>query len=418
MEAAGKISEETELSASQQQVAPTPTLTSDQPLPQDPVVLTDIPPEADDAPWQPMMEASKIFNVDLAEDEFRRLERTPHEVVNRLVRAMDSISLALSERPGSADAWMLKGRLHLALMEFGLAAESFREAAKAEEAPSDSDNPEEMLELVTRSAWPAKFAEASPKFFALRPSLRIRRPGTSCGLFMASGDCTTPFPMHLVPLRRQITGNEAALAVIRRNGPGTRVFVEPSSAGRVRMIVWNSPELKDLSPLIDIELSGLAAIGARTLDWKTILSLPVEELDLSECILETFPHKAHGFLRVRSLKLANAGVAVVDFVRNMPLLETLDLSSTRVTDLSPLLACRSLRHLNLAGLNPANPRTLMNLPIESLTLSPMLIEDRKGLDALRFHRTLKVLRSPEDPADQPAAVFWRRLDEGDYDQVQ
>ena len=162
----------------------------------------------------------------------------------------------------------------------------------------------------------------------------------------------------------------------------------------------------------------MAAIGARDLDWKTILSLPVEELDLSECVLETIPQKAHGFLRVRSLKLANSGVSVVDFVRNMPLLETLDLSSTRVTDLSPLLACRSLRHLNLAGLNPANPRALMHLPIESLTLSPTLIEDRKGLDALRFHRTLKVLRSPEDPADQPAAVFWRRLDEGGYDQVQ
>jgi Leucine-rich repeat (LRR) protein len=43
----------------------------------------------------------------------------------------------------------------------------------------------------------------------------------------------------------------------------------------------------------------------------------------------------------------------------MPLLETLDLSSTRVTDLTPLLACRGLRNLNLAGLNPANPRTLM-----------------------------------------------------------
>ena len=161
IEATGKISEETELPASERQAAPTPTVAPDQPLPQDPVVMTDIPPEADDAPWQPMMEASRIFNVDLAEGELRRLERTPQEVVNRLVQAMDNIALALSERPGSGDAWMLKGRLHLALMEFGLAAESFREAEKAEEAPSDSDTPREMLELVTSTAWPEKFVKAA-----------------------------------------------------------------------------------------------------------------------------------------------------------------------------------------------------------------------------------------------------------------
>jgi len=108
----------------------------------------------------------------------------------------------------------------------------------------------------------------------------------------------------------------------------------------------------------------------------------------------------------------------VEFARGMPLLETLDLSSTHVTDLSPLLACRSLHHLNLAGLNPANPRTLMKLPIESLTVSPMLITDKIGLNALRFHRTLRVLRSPSDPPDQAASDFWRKLDGGAYNQVQ
>jgi hypothetical protein len=138
---------------------------------------------------------------------------------------------------------------------------------------------------------------------------------------------------------------------------------------------------------------------------------------LSKCTLESLPQKANGFLRVRSLKLAHSEVAGVEFVRSMPLLETLDLSSTRVTDLSPLLACRGLRHLNLAGLKPANSRTLMKLPIESVTLSPMLIADRKELDSLRFHRTLRVLRSPDDPLDQSAAVFWRRLDQGAHDQA-
>jgi Leucine-rich repeat (LRR) protein len=107
----------------------------------------------------------------------------------------------------------------------------------------------------------------------------------------------------------------------------------------------------------------------------------------------------------------------VDFAWGMPLLEKLDLSFTHVTDLAPLGACRQLRYLDLAGLNPSNLRTLIKLPLESLTLSPMLVTDRSSLNALRFHRTLKVLRSPEDPPDQSASEFWHKLETGSYNQV-
>jgi hypothetical protein len=60
---------------------------------------------------------------------------------------------------------------------------------------------------------------------------------------------------------------------------------------------------------------------------------------------------------------------------------------------------------------------LMKLPIEWLTVSPMLITDRQGLNSLRFHRTLRILRSPDDPPGQPARDFWRKLDGGAYNQV-
>jgi serine/threonine protein kinase/class 3 adenylate cyclase len=402
--------------ADEEQVTPAQTVAQDPPHPPEPAAMTDNSRATADEPWQPMLKASEIYNVHLTESELLRLEKTPQEVVDLLVQAMDNVSLALSERPGSRDAWMLKGRLHVALMEFDLAAESFRQAAKAEEVTSDLDLPGETLELVRSVAGPERFAKTAEVFRASALP-QNQTAGNILRFLNSKRRLHKTFSDAPGPLRRQITGNEAALAVIQRNGADTRVFVKPLGAGRFDVIVWNSPELKDLSPLSDIELSTLAVIGAKTLDWQTILSLPVDELDFSKCSLESFPQKAHGFLRVRSLKLADSEVASLDFVRSMPLLETLDLSSTRVTDLSPLLACRSLRHLNLTGLNPANLRALMNLPIESLTLSPVLIADRKGLDSLRFHRTLKVLRSPEDLPNQPVAVFWRRLDEGAYDQM-
>ena len=68
---------------------------------------------------QAMVEANRIYNFDLSGDELRRLDKAPEEVVRRLVQAMDSVCRALLERNDFPDAWMLKGRLHLTLMEFG-----------------------------------------------------------------------------------------------------------------------------------------------------------------------------------------------------------------------------------------------------------------------------------------------------------
>jgi Leucine-rich repeat (LRR) protein len=206
--------------------------------------------------------------------------------------------------------------------------------------------------------------------------------------------------------------------LIRRNGIETRVFIKAADSGRVDVIIWGPPEVRDLSPLREIDVSGLAVIGARAFDWQTIFSLSVDSLDFSKCPIESVPQGPRGFPRLRSLKLAGSQVASVDFGWGVPLLEALDLSSTHVRDLSPLGACRRLRYLDLAGLNPVNMRMLIKLPIESLTVSPTLIADRNSLNALRYHRTLKILRSPDDPLDQPASDFWRKLDSGKYNQIQ
>ncbi len=405
----------------QQQIA-SPSAQSPSPPTVEPAVSTALISGTAYAAQQALREASRIFNRDVSQSDLWRLDKDPDQVLQRLVQAMDSVSRALTEQPDLGAAWMLKGRLHLALMEFDRAIESFREAVKFEgtgTAANEANSAEETLELATMiaRAGPDKFVRAAE---ALRASSLPENQVAGAileflnqkpGLRMASSSAPGP-------LRRQITANEAGLELIQRNGVDTRVFVKTSGAGRVDVTIWGSPEVRDLSALLDIDISGLAVIGAKTLDWQTILSLPVDSLDFSRCPIESLPQTPRGFLHVRSLTLAESEVASVEFARGMPLLETLDLSSTHVTDLSPLMACRSLRHLDLAGLNPANPRALMKLPIESLTVSPMLITDRKGLNSLRLHRTLKILRSPDDPRDQAASDFWRKLDGGAYNQVQ
>ncbi|HEY5811495.1 MAG TPA: leucine-rich repeat domain-containing protein, partial [Terrimicrobiaceae bacterium] len=358
----------------------------------------------------------------LSRDGLRILAKSPEEVVRKLSGAMESVSRALVVQPNFGAAWMLKGRLHWSLMEFEPATESFRQAANlasAEQSPSGPDAPREVLALaeslpkagVDRYLKAADILAASSlpqnatagnilKLLSRKPTLRKSTAG-------APG-----------PLRRSFTANEIAVELIRRNGMQTRVFFKGTNSDQIDVIIWGSPELRDLSPLREIDVSGLALVGARTLDWQTIYSLPMERLDFSKCSIESFPQGPRGLPRVRSLKLADSEIASADFARSMPLLESLDLSSTHITDLSPLASCRRLRYLDLAGLNPANMRILMTLPIESLTVSPMLITDKSSLNALRYHRTLNILRAPGDPPAQPASDFWRKLESGKYNQIQ
>ena len=107
------------------------------------------------------------------------------------------------------------------------------------------------------------------------------------------------------------------------------------------MTIWGSTEVKDLSPLREIDVSGLAIIGARVIDWQTIFSCRSIRWTFSKCPIERLPQVPRGFLRVRSLTLASSEVANADFAWGMPLLDKLDLSFTHITDLAPLRACRS-----------------------------------------------------------------------------
>jgi serine/threonine protein kinase/class 3 adenylate cyclase/tetratricopeptide (TPR) repeat protein len=365
-----------------------------------------------------MSEALRIYDLELSPDELDKFERTPGKIVDRVTEALNSVSRALVVQPNMVAAWMLKGRLHWALMEFDRAADSFRQVVNLDQPPSEIEGAVEALELATTMANGGsekylKGAEAllaSPlvqnvtaggilEFFNRKPSLRHasnKAPG---------------------PLRQKFTANEVALELIRRNGTGLQAYIDTERLGRTDVIIWGAEEVNDLSPLRDIDVSGLAVIGASSIDWQTIFSLPLDSLDFSKSRIEGLPQNPRGFLRVRSVTLAFSDVTNVDFAWGMPLLNKLDLSFTQITDLTPLGVCRRLQHLDLAGLNPTNLRTLRKLPLESLTLSPMLMSDKNSLNALRLHRTLKILRSPQDPPDQPASEFWRKLDSGQYSQI-
>ncbi|MCX7868451.1 MAG: hypothetical protein N2322_00730, partial [Terrimicrobiaceae bacterium] len=150
-------------------------------------------------------------------------------------------------------------------------------------------------------------------------------------------------------------------------------------------------------------------------DWAAAAELGIEKLDLSGSALALPASLGRGFSRLRELGIASTPTASIEAVRMMPQLERLDLANTEARDLSPLLWCRRLRHLDISGGDRTGLRNLLNLPLESLCLSPFLISDKAGLQALRSHRTLKILRTPADSGALAPAVFWSKLDSGGYD---
>ena len=99
-----------------------------------------------------MSEALRIYDAELSPEELRNLERTPDRIVDRLTDALNSVSRALVVQPDLSAAWMLKGRLHWALMEFERAVDSFRQAVNLDQTPSEIEGPVEALELATAMA--------------------------------------------------------------------------------------------------------------------------------------------------------------------------------------------------------------------------------------------------------------------------
>jgi serine/threonine protein kinase/class 3 adenylate cyclase len=361
---------------------------------------------------QSFTNANQIIGLEYSPSVLQRPDLDIPKMQQKLAEGLEGVSSAILINRDFTPAWIAKGRLHLALMEFDAAAKAYGEAAIAAQKgifpfPPDGGNPREMYEFVSstlvRGAGDKtvraveglrRYQDFGPNIAAIIEVLSKAKKGSSF-----SG------------LERPISASEAVLALRETNGEDAQAMGEIGSGN---LSLWGAEDVQDLSPLRDKLITSLSISGARNLDWATIQALPLESLDLSKCRFETFPLPVRGYPKLRRLNLSGTPVSALDFLRVMPRLESLDLSDTKVVDLAFLRWTR-LQELNLAGLNPANLRTLAWLPVRSVTLSPGLISDKASLvSGLRLHKNLKVLRAPEDPAQQTPAEFWRKFDAGIY----
>lgn len=364
-----------------------------------------------------MSEAIRISSWDLAPMEVQRLEKNPDEVQRRAVTAMDQVSKALVYDRNLAPAWMLKGRLHLALSEYDSALDSFRKAGSSRgEQGSDNlkDDPAKMAQIASELA--RSLGDRTNRALDLLKTTRLPNNEMVSSVISALSSSRRGSASTLKA--RPPAPNELSLSLAIRNPGVARPEVSLDSSGRISVALHARQGVEDLTPLKDVDVGTLSIHFARQLDWTTILQLPVDTLDLTGCSVDAIPAvPQRSLLKVKVLNLNDTAVSNIDGIRQMPLLEVLSLSGTKINDLTPLSYSRRLKHLDIASLNPSNLRLLNNLPIETLVLSPEDITDMASLAALRLHRTIRVLRTPSDSENQRSVEFWRKFDAGEYQKV-
>jgi hypothetical protein len=121
----------------------------------------------------------------------------------------------------------------------------------------------------------------------------------------------------------------------------------------------------------------------------------VVELDFSGHLQIADPELQHlpRFTGLVKLSLANTGLNVIPDFSGLSSLAELDLSQTKITSLTGLQNCQSLRRLNLAGLqlDPGSWQVIgANTGLESLNLSNTTLDSLSVLD-LPFLKSLKNL---------------------------
>jgi serine/threonine protein kinase/class 3 adenylate cyclase len=365
-----------------------------------------------------MAEAVRTTSWGLAPLEVQRLGKNIDEVMKRVMSAIDQTSRALVYDDSFVPAWMLKGRLHLALSEYDSAAECFKKAA---DLPSVSgpgtteDDPGRMALIATELS--RSLGDRSTKTLDLMKATDL--PGNEMVSTLVS-TLSDRNARHLSSVTgRSLAPNELALALMTKNPGVNKPEISTDAGGRMAVAlqvtdVATSPPI-DISMLKGVDLGSLSIHFGKLLDWNALLQLPLDNLDLTGCAVDSLPAlPQRSLLKIRTLNLNDTSVGNIDGIRQMPLLESLFISGTKVTDLAPLAYSRRLRLLDIASLNPANLRLLNNLPLETLVISPEDITDVSALQALRLHRTLRFLRSPNDPEGQTAIEFWRKFDSGAY----
>ncbi|MEI6280271.1 MAG: hypothetical protein WCQ16_12965, partial [Verrucomicrobiae bacterium] len=369
-----------------------------------------------------MNEALMAFQRDLNPFQLLGYKSNPEMIRKFISSGLETASQAILLDPTLSQAWMMKGRYHLACMEVAQAREAFQIAEKSAETRREAnqpdllgpDRPQDLIAICDQLSKPV--FDRMEKAAALLNSTGSATDQITAGViqFLQDKPIAHKSTISSSPTGRVPGTAEAAVGLMAANGGIGQVVVE---GGGHELSITGIPGLLDLSALKSLSPQPvrIKIRGADALDWGTLAALPLESLDLAGYGGGGPPAGLRGFAKIQSLSLKDSGVSDLSWARMMPSLATLDISGTPISDLGPLATSRRLQSLDISGLTVGNVKILALLPLTRLTLSPIKISDKASLNILRGHRTIRILRAPGDPDNQTAAEFWRKLDAREYD---
>lgn len=385
---------------------------SDEPVPTSPARL--------DEARAALTRAASTFSMQFSPFDLQRSQRNPQGVLASVSRCFDDVSRALAVDPGYAPALMLKGRLHLVCREWDDALACFQRAKAGIQVRPNSgfdEMPDRLIGLTDQFKL-SRDESDKVQLEALAESTQHDDKVTA-NLIDFFRKNTGTRQSQSGSLEREKTPGEAVLKLIEAN-PGTLPEIEffTNDLGLAALRIRNGGALVNLSPLQTLSLSELDIQGLGRTDWTSLFALFPERLTLRECLVADAPaFNIRGVAQLKELRVEHSDLTNVEFLRSAAKLERLVLNHTKVNDLSPLsssLSTRRLKFLEIDGMMPASVLPLQGLPLESLVIGPELANDAARLRPIRYHRTLKYLRTPSDPEWQTAADFWQKMDSGIY----
>jgi serine/threonine protein kinase len=384
------------------------------------------------APEPSPEELARRAAIQAAEQEFTRLEsvlsndfsrswlaanaKTPDRVLDRIGEAIQNASQALLGDTASFRGWMLKGRLHMAAMEFPTAVDAFAQAKilapaaaaapiiPGTMAPATSYELAERLENLARRSRAEFGLTVNPTAAALKrfPDTMDKNAGEIAGFF---ADRPGMKKNLVPPMNRNPTAPELALALMLKNNWSAPPVVTGGPMPKPMSITLGESGT-NLSALDSqpVKNATLNCAGAAAFD--SVMELKLESLEVRDAEIGLIAQKAPAAATLRSAAFPNTKLTAPASLSNLRIVEALDLSNTGVTDLTPLARSLKLRRLNLGGLEPESLAPLRSLPLLiDLTISPETARDssaRKEIDRLS---RLAYVRTPEDPPRQTVAEF-------------
>ncbi|MEO6845611.1 MAG: protein kinase [Chthoniobacterales bacterium] len=371
-------------------------------------------------------------------------QKKPEAVIEQINHTMALVNSVLLKYPTFAPAWFMKGRLHLACMELDSALETF-ELAK-QYIPPDAPRPQgEDLNALIEVAQNLKKTNREP-FQTGAQLLNDNNTGvfnyTTIQILNYFADHSGYRPGSRLSgnvLNRMPTPEEVNLSIVlnsKEHPPKVSIQMDPDRPDSFRLKIEDAAGVDSLAPLRKIKISQFTLHGCPTVDWPVIDQMGLDELDLAHSKVEkiSVPTFTSQYAKLRVLRLADTGITNITALAQMPMLEIVDLARTPVSDLSPLRGKRlkevsvcgtavtdiapiAQNYLRVLDITDAPIKTLAPLRmslLETLILSLQQIQNPDLISSLKGIKSLKVIRTVDDPIDQSSADFWKRYNAGEF----